>query len=224
MNEADETTFKVVERWPTYGPSCVTTGLSITRNYRILRIPFLAVVFVSSFAHPGLSQDRTPRGAVSAEVGGAAVSIDYGRPALGDRMLVDLLNMLPPDRVWRAGENQVTTLENSEPVEIGGKTVPAGRYSLYLHVPESGDWTLLVNRHQGIALGKLWSEAPEATRGEPWPMLSGYSQIEEQEQARIALEKVEASGDGSVFEITAGGGVLRFAWGGVAYQATLRSP
>lgn len=188
------------------------------------RIPLPAVLLAGALALPALAQDPLPRGAAVAEVGGATVSIDYGRPDLGDRMLADLLNMLPPDRVWRAGENQVTILESSGPVKIGGETVPAGRYSLYLHVPESGNWALLVNRHQGIALGELWDQAPEAMRAEPWPMLSGYGQIEDQEQARIGLEEVEVSGDGNVFEIAAGDGTLRFAWGGVAYQTTLRSP
>lgn len=188
------------------------------------RIPFPAVLLVAALSLPAAAQDPQPRGAVSAEVAGATITIDYGRPDLGDRMLVDLLNMLPPDRVWRAGENQVTILETSGPVNIGGNTVPAGRYSLYLHVPEAGDWALLVNRHQGIALGELWDQAPEAMRAEPWPMLSGYGQIEDQELARIGLEEVEASGEGNVFEITAGDGMLRFAWGGVAYQTTLRSP
>lgn len=190
----------------------------------MFRIPLLATLLTAAFALAASAQDAQPRGAVSAEVAGATLSIDYGRPDLGDRMLVDLLNMLPPDRVWRAGENQVTILETSGPVKIGGETVPAGRYSLYLHVPESGGWALLVNRHQGIALGELWDQAPEAMRAEPWPMLSGYGQIEDQEQARIGLEEVETSGDGDVFEITAADGTLRFAWGGVAYQTTLASP
>ena len=188
------------------------------------RVLASAALCAAALALPASAQDPNPRGAVSAEVGGASVSIDYGRPDLGDRMLVDLLNMLPPDRIWRAGENQVTILETSGPVRIGGTTVPEGRYSLYLHVPESGDWALLVNRHQGIALGELWDQAPEAMRAEPWPMLGGYGQIEDQEEARIALDEVEASGDGSVFEITAAGGTLRFAWGGVAYQASLGAP
>jgi hypothetical protein len=109
-------------------------------------------------------------------------------------------------------------------VKIGSETVPAGRYSLYLHVPENGNWQLLVNRHQGIALGELWSEAPAAMRAEPWPMLSGYGQIEDQELARVALVGAEASGDGNVFEISAGNGMIRFSWGGTAYQTTLGSP
>ncbi len=188
------------------------------------RIPLLATVLAAALALPAAAQDALPRGAVSTDVGGASVMIDYGRPDLGDRMLSDLLNMLPEDRVWRAGENQVTILETSAAVKIGGETVPAGRYSLYLHVPESGGWALLVNRHQGIALGELWDQAPEPMRAEPWPMLSGYGQIEDQEQARISLDEAEASGSGNVFEISAAGGMLRFAWGGVAYQTSLASP
>ena len=188
------------------------------------RITFLAALLAAALALPAAAQNPNPRGSVKADAGGAMVSIDYGRPALGDRMLGDLLNMLPADRVWRAGENQVTILETSAAVKIGTETVPAGRYSLYLHVPENGNWQLLVNRHQGIALGELWSEAPEAMRAEPWPMLSGYGQIEDQELARIALEGAEASGDGNVFEISAGNGMIRFSWGGTAYQTTLGSP
>jgi hypothetical protein len=187
------------------------------------RFPLL-ILLAAALALPAAAQSPNPRGAVKADAGGAMISIDYGRPALGDRMLGDLLNMLPGDRVWRAGENQVTILETSAAVKIGSETVPAGRYSLYLHVPENGNWQLLVNRHQGIALGELWSEAPAAMRAEPWPMLSGYAAIAEQEQTRIALQPADASGDGNVFEITAGDGMIRFSWGGTAYQTTLGSP
>ncbi len=170
------------------------------------------------------SQSPNPRGAASGEVGGAAVAIDYGRPALGDRMLSDLLDMLPEERIWRAGENQVTTLETSAELTIGAHSVPAGRYSLYLHIPESGAWSLLVNRHLGIPLGELSSRAPEAMRAEPWPMLSGYAAIEDQEAARVPLERADGAEAGDVFEITIEDGQLRFAWGGTAYQTSLSSP
>ena len=176
------------------------------------------------FAAAAAAQSPNPRGAVSATAGGATVSIDYGRPALGDRMLSDLLDMLTEERIWRAGENQVTTLETSSDLLIGGHAVPAGRYSLYLHIPAQGGWSLLLNRHQGIPLGELWSEAPAAMRNEPWPMLSGYAAIADQEQARIPLEAAEPSGDGDVFEIGIADGALRFAWGGAAYRTTLRAP
>ncbi len=168
------------------------------------------------------AQDPAPRGAVRAEVAGAVVTIDHGRPGLGDRMLSDLLAMLPEERVWRAGENQVTILEASGDIRIGGQAIPAGRYSLYLHIPtDDAPWSLLVNRHQGIALGELWSEAPAAMRDEPWPMLSGYAAIEDQEVARIALSAEESGSGGDTFEIAWTGDSLRFSWGPAAYTVAV---
>ncbi len=168
------------------------------------------------------AQDALPRGEVKAAVGSAAVMVDYGRPDLGGRALDDLFAMLPEDRVWRAGENEVTILETSADLMIGGMRIPTGRYSLYLRIPDGGSWMLLVNKNQGIALGELWSEAPEAMREAMWPRLDGYAAIESDEVARIPLRESSASG-GDVFEIEMGAGVIRFSWGGMAYEATLGS-
>lgn len=189
------------------------------------RTRFAAALLAALLALPAAAQNMNPRGKVEVEIGGASISIDYGRPGLDGRSLSDLLGMLPEDRVWRAGQNQVTTIETSAPVTIGGETVPAGRYSLYLHIPESGGWQLLVNRHLGVPLREIASQPPPLDLAdEPWPMVARYGQITDQEQARIALEEAEAMGDGDIFEITVEGGKLRFSWGGTAYQTPLESP
>ena len=184
-----------------------------------------AALLLAAPSSAAAAQEPNPRGAVEAEIGAARIAIDYGRPELGGRMLSDLLAMLPPDGVWRAGENQVTILETSGDLTIGGEAVPAGRYSLYLHIAEESGWSLLVNGHQGIALGELWSEAPEAMRAEPWPMLSGYGAIADEEVARIPLAEVEAAeGSREIFEIALDGNALRFAWGGEAWETTVQGP
>lgn len=189
---------------------------------RMTRLLLPAALLLSLPAAPAVAQfDQLPRGAVSASVGGAEVTIDYGRPPLDGRAVDELMSMLPEDRVWRAGENQVTILETSGAFTLGGETIPAGRYSLYLHIPESGDWSLLVNRHQGIRLGDLSSQAPESLWEEMWPMIGRYGQIADREQARIPLSPATASGDGEVFEIAVADGALRFSWGGVAYSAAI---
>ena len=189
------------------------------------RSPYPAVLLAALLALPASAQNTNPRGTVETAIGGAGVSIDYGRPALGGRSLSDLLGMLPEDRVWRAGQNQVTTIEMSAPVMIGAETIPAGRYSLYLHIPESGGWQLLVNRHLGVPLREIASQPPPLDLAdEPWPMVARYGRIADQEQARIPLEEAEATGDRDIFEIAVQGGVIRFAWGDAAYQTTLRTP
>lgn len=177
------------------------------------------------FALPAAALAQNPRGEVRAEVGSAVVTIDYGRPGLGDRMLADLLAMLPEERIWRAGENQVTILETTGDIRIGGQNVPAGRYSVYLHIPAGEDgWSLLLNRHQGIALGELWSEAPEATRNEPWPMLSGYAPIADQEVARVPLSHDASASGGDTFEIGWTGNALRFSWSTEVYSVPVTAP
>ncbi|MXW72125.1 MAG: DUF2911 domain-containing protein [Acidobacteria bacterium] len=199
--------------------------LARERSRPMSRTRFAAALLAALLALPAIAQNMNPRGKVEAEIGRATVSIDYGRPGLGGRSLADLLGMLPEDRVWRAGQNQVTTIETSAPVRIGGKTIPAGRYSLYLHIPESGGWQLLVNRHLGVPLREIASQPPPLDLAdEPWPMVARYGQIANEEAARIALEETEATGDGDIFEIAVEGGTIRFAWGGAAYQTTLASP
>ena len=43
----------------------------------------------------------------------------------------------------------------------------AGKYSLYVHVPESGKWALVLNSDLGQPLGEIWKEAPENLKNVP---------------------------------------------------------
>ena len=72
---------------------------------------------------------------------------------------------------------------------MGGKKVPAGRYSLYVHAPATGDWSIALNSDQGIALGKIWDKAPANMKDEPWPHLEGYTKsVAKSEVARTPLK------------------------------------
>ena len=46
--------------------------------------------------------------------------------------------------VWRAGANETTRLKTEVPLQFGGKTVPAGEYSLFIDLKEN-NWTLIVS-------------------------------------------------------------------------------
>ncbi len=47
---------------------------------------------------------------------------------------------------WRAGANENTTISFSQAVSIGGKTVEAGTYSLFLEVQADKEWTWILNK------------------------------------------------------------------------------
>jgi hypothetical protein len=82
--------------------------------------------------------------------GGKWIEITYSRPILRGR--TDIFGkgadygktVLAGAPVWRAGANQTTRLKTEVPLEIGGKKLEAGEYSLFVDLKE-GDWTLIVS-------------------------------------------------------------------------------
>lgn len=51
---------------------------------------------------------------------------------------------MPFNNVWRTGANEATMLELSNDAEIGGKIIPAGRYSLFT-MPTENKWKVIIN-------------------------------------------------------------------------------
>ena len=47
--------------------------------------------------------------------------------------------------MWRAGADVSTQLKTEVPLQIGGKTVPAGTYTMFIEAKSETDWTLIVS-------------------------------------------------------------------------------
>ncbi|MGH7416518.1 MAG: DUF2911 domain-containing protein, partial [Candidatus Rokuibacteriota bacterium] len=141
-----------------------------------MRTHLVTLAAALAVAWTAQAQD-VPRETVAASVGGKKVSIEYGRPSLKGRTLDQLLGQLAEDRIWRAGGDQVTTLSTESALSVGGKKVPAGKYSVYMHIPPQGSASLVLNSDKGIALIKLWDKAPAKLANELWPRLDGYTNI-----------------------------------------------
>jgi hypothetical protein len=171
----------------------------------------------------GATLAQTPRGAATTTIAGKQVMVDYGRPALKGRDLEALMKQLPADRIWRAGENQVTTLTTEVPLSIGGKTVQAGKYSLYVHAGEQGAWGLILNRDLGVPLGQIWDKAPENMKNEPWPHLDDYTKtIGDKEVVRAKMKPVKPGAPADLFTISFApkgkGADLTLAWSNEAWS------
>src|SRR5580693_4349838 len=59
---------------------------------------------------------------------GKTVTVDYSSPRAKGRKIFG--GLVPYGQVWRAGANEATTLTTNTAVTVGGKTVPAGTYTL----------------------------------------------------------------------------------------------
>jgi DUF2911 family protein len=175
-------------------------------------------------AAAALAQDPppAPRETVTATVGGQRVAIDYGRPSLRGRPITELIALLPDDRIWRAGVDAVTTFTTAADLMVGGTKVPAGAYTLYVHAPVDGDWSLVLNRDPG----QPPSDAAPGTSGPRWPRIGDYSAIAEQEAARVAMKSLPTSSPAEMFTIAlapAGpGATLTLSWGDRAYAVDLK--
>jgi len=171
-------------------------------------------------------QQPPPRETVTAQVGMKKVSVEYGRPALKGRAIDELLKQLPADRMWRAGVNQVTTLTVEGDVLVGGKKAPAGKYSLYVHAPVEGDYSLVVNSDRGTPLGQIWDKAPDHLKNELWPNMEDYDKnILAMELVRVPMKKVATDKPADLFTITLtpgkAGATLALAWGDRAWSVEI---
>ncbi len=166
-----------------------------------------------------------PRGKASATVGGKAVSIDYGQAKLGTRTLDELMKGLPADGVWRAGRDQVTTITTEGPITIGGKPIPAGKYSLYVPVKD-GSYFLAINKHLGVPLKTIFAGASPAMANEPWPVYEDYEkQIRKDELTRVPLVAGKTAAPVDPFSITLTpkgvGATLTLAWGDKSFTTEI---
>ncbi len=87
----------------------------------------------------------SPHETVEYSIDGATITLTYGRPYLKGRPLASLT---PPDKVWRTGADEATTLTTDKDLTIGSLAVPAGTYTLYT-LPSADRWKLIVNRQTG---------------------------------------------------------------------------
>jgi hypothetical protein len=183
------------------------------RARRLMPIAVLAMAAATvSAQEPGPARET-----VTATLNGKKVTVDYGRPALRGRSVKELLAQLPANRVWRAGVNDATTLTTESDVMIGGKKVPAGKYTLYLYAPESGNYELLVNSDPGVKTGS----------GRMWPHIEDYPSVADKEVARVPLKSVKPAENMDRFLIgltpaTGGQSAITLTWGDQSWTADIK--
>jgi hypothetical protein len=102
----------------------------------------------------------SPRDTVRAEIQGARIVIDYGRPAVRGRTIFG--HVVPWDSVWRTGANAATQLTTDKELRFGSVTVPPGTYTLFT-IPGADRWQLIINRQHG-QWGTAYDQANDLAR------------------------------------------------------------
>jgi Protein of unknown function (DUF2911) len=103
----------------------------------------LAILFTTAaFAQMGGGKASPPATATCDLGGGKTIKTDYSSPRMKGRKIYG--ELVPFGQVWRTGANDATTFVTSADVVVGGKTVPAGSYTIFT-VPNADKWTLIIN-------------------------------------------------------------------------------
>ena len=99
----------------------------------------------ASYAQSILNLPRPSQHAVVLQrVGITDISINYSRPLVNGRPIWGKL--VPYGQVWRAGANENTTIEFTDPVKVEGKDLPKGIYGLHM-IPGENEWTVIFSKN-----------------------------------------------------------------------------
>ena len=71
------------------------------------------------------------------------ITINYHRPLVNGRKIWG--GLVPYGKVWRAGANENTTIEFSDPVSVEGQPLAKGTYGLHM-IPNPDSWTVIFSK------------------------------------------------------------------------------
>ena len=89
------------------------------------------------------SKRPSPAKTAEGKLGDAMISINYSSPSVKGRDIYG--DLVPFDKVWRAGANEATTMEFSKDVKVAGKDLKAGKYAFFVIPKKDGNWTIIFN-------------------------------------------------------------------------------
>ena len=106
-----------------------------------------AMLLVAATGLPAQSFLDLPRASQKAEVkqriGLTDITLNYSRPVVKGRKVWG--GLVPYGKVWRAGADENTTIEFTDPVSVEGKPLAKGVYGLHM-IPGENEWTVIFSR------------------------------------------------------------------------------
>jgi hypothetical protein len=114
-------------------------------------------------------QRPSPLEVKEGQIAGKKVKVQYGSPSVKGRTIWG--DLVPYNVVWRTGANEATFLELGADFLVEGKSLKAGKYSLFTIPKESGNWTVIFNSDWDLEHGHFqYNEKNDVLRVEVTPI------------------------------------------------------
>ena len=104
----------------------------------LLMLSFGLAISAQNYNLPAAS----PRQTITQQISISNISVEYGRPAVKNRVIFG--ELVPFDKVWRAGANGSTKVTFGQDFMFGGKMVKKGSYGLFI-MPKKTEWEIILN-------------------------------------------------------------------------------
>ncbi len=106
----------------------------------------VALIAVVGYVNEKKKKSFSPEDEITFTSGDLKIKVFYNRPFKKGREIFG--GLVPYGKVWRTGANEATTFETNKDLKIEGKTLPAGKYSLWT-VPDEDIWIVIFNSEYG---------------------------------------------------------------------------
>jgi hypothetical protein len=114
---------------------------------KMAALVFIGILFSGhSWAQEDKSKRPSPPAVAAGQIKDATITISYSSPSVKGRKIFG--GLVPYNKVWRAGANEATIFETSKDIEVEGKKLAAGKYSLFA-TPGEKEWTIFFNSETG---------------------------------------------------------------------------
>lgn len=122
-----------------------------------------AFVLLTSVAFAQDKKPASPHDSTTAVVAGSTIKIKYGSPYVKGRKVLGG-ELVPFDKVWRAGADSATTVTTSKAIKVEGKTLAAGRYAFFVIPDKNGNWTIIFDKNPKQWGAYTYKESNDALR------------------------------------------------------------
>jgi hypothetical protein len=158
-------------------------------------IALVVVLFIGNIA---MAQKKaSPAAETKTSVNGADIKINYSQPSVKGREVWG--GLVPFDKVWITGANEATTFETSKDIKVQGKSLKAGKYTLFT-IPNGDEWKIIFNSKLGQWGAYAYSSSDDVLTVTAKPTASDFVEV---------------------FDISANNGKISLAWEKVKVDFTL---
>ena len=102
----------------------------------------VVALFMTTFVN-AQNKPASPAAVATGKINGANISINYSSPSVKGRVIWG--ELVPFNKIWRAGANAATTIESDKDLIIEGSKLPAGKYSFFV-IPNEKECVLIFNK------------------------------------------------------------------------------